>query len=124
MLGSLCTRYRVGEPQRAEGMVGNRYLPDDAGVQNRAHGKLPTGWEGERNVAEWRRLVKRRGPREWRCGRSTRRVGKPRTGGRPIAGWLSQSLRDPNASPGECTGGMSGNSDRRRSVQQVLSRVR
>jgi hypothetical protein len=40
MLGSLCTRYRVGEPQSAEGMVGNRYLPDDAVVQNREHGKL------------------------------------------------------------------------------------
>jgi hypothetical protein len=51
MLGSLCTRYRVGEPQSAEGMVGNRYLPDDAVVQNREHGKLLKGWEGERDNA-------------------------------------------------------------------------
>jgi hypothetical protein len=32
-------------------MVGNRYLPDDAVVQNREHGKLLKGWEGERDNA-------------------------------------------------------------------------
>jgi hypothetical protein len=36
-------RERVGEPQRAEGISGNRHLPDVAGVQDREHGKLPTG---------------------------------------------------------------------------------
>jgi hypothetical protein len=51
MPGSLCPRYRVGEPQRAAGMVGNRSLQDDAGVQNREHGKLPKGCEGERDIA-------------------------------------------------------------------------
>jgi hypothetical protein len=29
-------------------MVGNRYLPDDAVVQNREHGKLLKDGEGER----------------------------------------------------------------------------
>ena len=33
-------------------MVGNRYLPDDAVVQNREHGKLLKGWAGERDKAK------------------------------------------------------------------------
>ena len=37
-------REHVGEPQRAEGISGNRHLPGVAGVQDREHGKLPTGW--------------------------------------------------------------------------------
>ena len=51
----LLIRERVGEPQRAEGISGHRHLPDVAGVQDREHGKLPPGWEGEWNVAQWRR---------------------------------------------------------------------
>ena len=44
------------------GMSGNRHLPDVAEVQDREHGKLQTGWEGERNRAEGRPCAKRRGP--------------------------------------------------------------
>ena len=62
MLGSLGTRYRVGEPQRAEGMVGNRYLQDDAAVQNREHGRLPKGWQGERQGVTGKRVTKHQGP--------------------------------------------------------------
>ena len=114
----------MGSRRERKGLSGNRHLPGVVEVQDREHGKLPTGGEGERAVVTGRPAAKRRGPREWRCERSTQSVGKPRTGGRPAAGWLSQSRRDPHDNPGECTGGMSGNSDRRRRDQQVLSRVR
>jgi hypothetical protein len=52
--------------------------------------EAPNGMERRADGAVGRPTVKRRGPREWRCGRRTRSAGKPRTGGRPTAGWLSQ----------------------------------